>query len=707
MKQLKHKNTYLKKPEYRFNHLLIFPMLVFCLLSMPISFASNAVSLHTSIIFEKIKTEGDTELYSSPFSMSNDKLKKAFKQIEGSEIGLTDGFKYTIRDYTDPFWIGRGTASGDYNKDGWQDILFGTDTGFKLYKNIGGRFELQQKQKQKRKIDSDTDIDNLSIYSVAFVDMNNDGWPDIFFSTFNQGNYLVLNVAGEYDYSNLISVPNQNAVLTLSPSFADLDGNGYLDILNGNIALGVITGMNHVKARRNNSIVFSENLKFRDTLLETTSGETMATLISDLNNDGIPDLYMGNDFIAPDKILLGSGSGYVQVTGNKFIPYTPFFSMGADTGDINNDLTLDFIITGTMYMAPFVGKQMIDGKSVAEYSEFKGGPNSCSSIKDKKFREHCFSIRNTDYIESLDTVSKQNAHENSVASCQKIKSSIEKDICLTQIMWKLVTGTSDDNVENCEIMFSADKKLREVCELLKLKGKRFERRDLYGAIPQDDRNMLYSFNAATHSFSPVTEFKHPGGWTWNSKIVDLDNDGWQDVITSDGTVRKNDYGWNVLMKNIDGKRFEQQQFSAGVTSDFGLYSFVLIDMDNDGDLDIIGNSAEGPVQVYRNNSTKKNNSIAISLIDHKGNYNAVGARITVQYHNHSKSQLREIKASGGYMSFDPMVAYFGLGDETTIDKINVQWPDRTQTSYSGVFKVGQHYRIERLAHDVVEWHSSH
>lgn len=635
----------------------------------------------TALIFSQLANSPDGILHSSPFRKASRQTGKPFEAFEGAEIGLTKGFQYGIRDYTDPFWFGRGTASGDYNKDGWQDIIFGGDQGFFLYKNVGGRFELQQQP--------NPELSKLQVFAVAFVDLNNDGWLDIFFTTFNKGNFLILSDQGAFDYAHLRPVPNQNAVLTLSPAFADLDLNGQPDILNGNVALGVVTGFYHMQGRRNNSVVFNDDLNFRDAEMETTSGETMASLISDINNDDIPDIYFGNDFMVPDKLLLGTGDGYKQVTGNQFIPYTPFFSMGADSGDINNDLSLDFIITGTMYMAPFVGQSAIDGKSVAEYSQFKGGVDTCASIKDTDYRNNCIRVRGSNYIEALD----MNRYAD-VGACQALTDNVQKDVCLTEIMWKLIT--LNEKIEDCAARFGADGKIRQVCEILKLKGNRYEKRDLYGAIPQDDRNMLYTFDVASKSFKLVDEFRHPGGWTWNSKIVDLDNDGWQDVITSDGTIRKDGYGWNSLMKNIDGKRFEQQQFRAGLASDFGLYSFTLVDFDNDGDLDIIGNSAEGPVQVYRNNSTKKNHSLAISLVDHAGNYNGIGAKITIRYNKNSQAQIREVKASGGYMSFDPAIAYFGLGKQTRVDEIRVLWPDRTQSTYTGPFQSDRHIRIERV-----------
>lgn len=187
-------------------------------------------------------------------------------------------------------------------------------------------------------------------------------------------------------------------------------------------------------------------------------------------------------------------------------------------------------------------------------------------------------------------------------------------------------------------------------------------------------------------------YDHPGGWTWATRIVDLDNDGWQDIFNSEGVIRKNSYGWNVFLKNFDGTRFEPKQFSLGLVDDFGLYSFSLLDFDHDGDLDIIGNSAEGPVQVYVNNHGRK--TIAVSLEAHSGNRLAIGAKIIVT--SDSQSQIREIKASGGYQSFDPPIAYFGLGDAENVSGISVQWPDGKRTEIQKSLATSKHYKIRRL-----------
>ena len=59
------------------------------------------------------------------------------------------------------------------------------------------------------------------------------------------------------------------------------------------------------------------------------------------------------------------------------------------------------------------------------------------------------------------------------------------------------------------------------------------------------------------------------------------------------------------------------------------------------------------------------------------------------------AQIREIKASGGYLSFEAPVAYFGLNNIPLIDSIEVRWSDGNSDTYTGPFESNYHYRISR------------
>ena len=646
--------------------------------------AAEASSAAPHVDFVPVSSAGGVRVSRAPFRAALGSATPTFVQHEGPSLGLTKGWRYDVRDYSDPFWIGRGTASGDFNRDGWQDIAFGSDDGVLLYVNRGGRFEpvpLRNAQDN-----------HLRIYAVAFVDLNNDAWPDLAITSFNHGNYVIYNQRGEFDYAQRVALPNHGGVLTVSPAFADVDGNGLLDIVNGNMALGVVTGSHQMARGRANSIVFNGGAAgFRDVPLETDSGETMSTLVSDLDNNGRLDLYFGNDFIAPDKLMLGTANGFKALDASNMLARTPFFSMSADSADIDNDLKLDFLSFGTTSTAKDTGKASIDGVAPTVYSQAKWTVATCDSIQDASTRDQCRRVRESNFLAET-----RNVKTVDVERCKALGDAHQVNGCLLVAMWHLITHHSDPS--ECATRFGSDTLIREVCEVLGARGRLVTQRDSAGALAQADGNFVYRFDG--QAWVDVNRdhpgaFVHPGGWTWNAKFADLDNDGYQDIFNADGAVRGNGYGFNVYMHNVDGKRFEQRQFSQGLVDDFGIYSFTFVDYDNDGDLDIIANGGVGPVRIFENRGTQERRSLAVSLNDAKGNRAGIGAKVFIRLAGGAGQQMREIKASGGYMSFDAPVAHFGLGQTDHVEEIRVRWRDGTETVLPGPFAAGYHYRVER------------
>jgi hypothetical protein len=99
--------------------------------------------------------------------------------------------------------------------------------------------------------------------------------------------------------------------------------------------------------------------------------------------------------------------------------------------------------------------------------------------------------------------------------------------------------------------------------------------------------------------------------------------------------------------------------------------------------------------VYRNNESS-NHAIKVSIQDEMGNYFGVGTKIIIHYgKDDSLHQLRELKLSGGYTSYDPLIAHFGLGMHQSISKIEVEWSTGEKSEFNGFFDAGQHYTITR------------
>jgi len=184
------------------------------------------------------------------------------------------------------------------------------------------------------------------------------------------------------------------------------------------------------------------------------------------------------------------------------------------------------------------------------------------------------------------------------------------------------------------------------------------------------------------------------GFTWNAKFADLDNDEFVDLYAVNGWFAERARESHVYYQNDGGRRFVDKTTEAGLTSFLPTSAYTYVDIDNDGDLDIVAVPVMGPVLVYVNNA--KGNRIAFELRDHIGNRSGIGSTIIIHYGpGGERHQMREIQASGGFISFDAPIAYFGLGEFTRVDRVEVQWSTGERTEVRGDFPAGARYVLHR------------
>lgn len=187
-------------------------------------------------------------------------------------------------------------------------------------------------------------------------------------------------------------------------------------------------------------------------------------------------------------------------------------------------------------------------------------------------------------------------------------------------------------------------------------------------------------------------------WTWSTRFVDLDNDGWLDLHVTNGMSREyqNDdlrqriyrtvhpkarlavmksspvmNEANLAYRNQEGQGFKRIEQDWGLGEVGVSFGTAFADFDNDGDLDLVYSNLEAPPTILRNDSPK-GNRVIFDLRGYASNRYGVGATIEIQ--TKSGKQLRQLVLARGYLSSSEPVLHFGLGEDTEILAATINWP---------------------------------
>ncbi|HEY6082747.1 MAG TPA: VCBS repeat-containing protein, partial [Chitinophagaceae bacterium] len=534
---------------------------------------------------------------------------------------LTEGLNTNVLMY-EYFYNGGGVAIGDVNGDGLQDIYFtGNMTGNKLYLNKGHmQFE---------------DITALAGVAgrpgpwktgVTMADVNGDGKLDIYvcysgkLPAGKRTNQLFINEGN--DSNGIPHFSEQAAQYGLADSsfstqayFFDYDRDGDLDLLLVNhnpnslpildepstaALLAKDDPLTGIRLFRN------DNGHFHDVTNQAGLSSSALTYglgagIADINGDGLPDIYVSNDYTIPDYLYINNGNGTFTNKLKECMGHTSEFSMGDDVSDINND----------------------------------GLPD----------------------IFTLDMLPKDNRRQ------------------------KLLAGP--DNYEKFDLMIRN------------------------GFYYQYMRNML-QVNNGNGTFSETGQLSGISNtdWSWAPLFADYDNDGWKDLLVTNGYLRDytnmdfikymNDYVQrkgrldreevlelvnkipssnltNYLFKNNGDLTFTDVSSRWGFNIPSNSNGAAYADLDNDGDLDLVINNINKPAFIYENEANKqlKSHFLEINLEGADKNTFGIGAKVTV-FTKGAKQYLEQMPSRGYQSSVSP-VLHFGLGKTTTVDSLRIVW----------------------------------
>ncbi|MEM9685714.1 MAG: VCBS repeat-containing protein, partial [Bacteroidota bacterium] len=277
------------------------------------------------------------------------------------------------------FYGGAGVGVGDFNNDGLQDLYFaGNMVSDRLYLNRGNlRFKDVTKQAGIRD-------DGGWSTGVTIADVNNDGYVDIYVSRelyddkpewrtnllyINNGNGSFTERAKEYGVAN-----DQR---TRHATFLDYDKDGLLDLFlltqppnPGNLSeykgAVLIKPEYTVRLYRNTGSAFEDVTQAAGVL---RTGFPNAVSASDMNNDGWTDIYVANDFYAPDYLFINNKDGTFTNRIDVALSHMSYYSMGVDVADINNDALLDIFVVDMVAEDNFRLKSNMSGMNPEAFKQ--------------------------------------------------------------------------------------------------------------------------------------------------------------------------------------------------------------------------------------------------------------------------------------------------------------------------------------------------
>ena len=245
---------------------------------------------------------------------------------------------------------GGGVGIVDLNNDGRQDIIFmGNQVAPRVYLNEGN-FKFSDISS------SFEDLDNGQWYSgVTFVDINNDGWNDIYFTctaydeSIKRKNRFYINQGLQDDGQLLFKDMAEDYGVaddsySVHAAFFDYDSDGDLDLyllnnfVNDRLSASYRAKINDGSAVSNDDLYRNNgDGTFTNVTIESGiiyEGFGLGLALGDVNKDGYPDIYVSNDYISNDLLYINQGDGTFKNEIDTYLSYQTKSSMGNDMADI-------------------------------------------------------------------------------------------------------------------------------------------------------------------------------------------------------------------------------------------------------------------------------------------------------------------------------------------------------------------------------------
>ncbi len=524
---------------------------------------------------------------------------------------------------------GSGVAAADVDGDGRPDLFFTSQLGRnELWRNLGGgRF-------QDITTPSGLALENPISVGAAFADYDNNGTPDLFVTTVRHGNHLYQNLGDGRFKDVTVEAGVAYSGHSSGAIFFDYDNDGLLDLFVTQVGVytrnevgpgGYFLALpdafsGHLFPERTEYARLYHNLgrgRFEEvsTALNVRDGSWAGDVtFSDLNGDRYPDLYLPN--------MQGDDHYYENQQGRSFrdrtadlFPKTPWGSTGAQFFDFNQDGRMDLLVTDMH--SDMTQLQTQDSLGMRPLNE------------KKKSEAYCSQQWTEEYLQ----------------------------------------GSTNNLFGNALFLNRGEGAFQEVSDAV---------------------------GAETY-------------WPWGSSVGDLNADGFEDVVITAGMGFPFRYAVNSVLLNEAGRRFYDAEFLLGVEPRLGplgkvwftldcsgadrtnaqcagktgpvpVYgslssrSSVLLDVDDDGDLDLVTLELNDRPQFLISDLTARKSVryLKVKLVGTRSNRDGLGARVEVRAGGRRWGRYHDGKT--GYLGQSSLPLYFGLGEAGSVESVEVTWP---------------------------------